>query len=74
MVCVEDARWADLKFLAREWKNAKEEEIARKEEEIANLSEEELALRDREAKDAARLAEEELLFHSSGYRPEKSNG
>jgi hypothetical protein len=74
MVCAAGPEWQDLVYLAKSWKSAREEEIARKEEELASLSEEELALRDREARDAARLEEERLLYHSAGYRPEKTNG
>jgi arsenate reductase-like glutaredoxin family protein len=70
MICASGPEWQDLVVLAREWRNARDEEIRRKEEELAGLSEEELAQRDREALEAARKADEKLLYHSAGYRPE----
>lgn len=72
MVCASAPEWQDLVFLAKEWKSQVEEEIKRQEEELAGLSEEELALRDKEAREKALLENERVLFHSSGYRPEKT--
>ena len=72
MVCAAAPEWQDLVYLAKSWKSAREEEIQRKEEELAGLSEEELAMRDKEAIDQARLEEEALLYHSCGTRPERT--
>ena len=73
MVCVKDSEWADLKFLAREWKTARGEERAKAEEAEANLSEDELALRDKQAREEALLENDRVLFHSCGSRPEKKH-
>lgn len=72
MVCATNEGWADLKYLAREWRDAREAEIARQQEEMEGLSEEELAFLDKKAEEERRLEQERLLYHSSGYRPEKS--
>lgn len=72
MVCVDDAKWSDLKFLARSWKDAIEDAARQQEEELAGLSEEELELRAKQAREEALLENDRLLFHSSGYRPEKT--
>ena len=69
MVCAAAPEWQDLVYLAKSWKNAQEEEIQRKEEEVAGLTEEELAMRDKEALEAARKAEEEVMYYSAGYEP-----
>lgn len=72
MVCTAGSEWQDLVYLAKSWKTQREEEIAAREAELEGLSEEELALIDKKAEDERRLEKERLLYHSSGYRPEKS--
>ena len=72
MVCANAPEWQDLVYLAKSWKSAVDEEIARQEEELANLSEDELRLRDKQAREEALLENDRILYHSAGYRPEKT--
>jgi hypothetical protein len=71
MICVSSPEWQDLVYLAKSWRTQQEEEVERMRAELDGLSEEELAMRERAAEDERRRENERVLFHSSGYRPEK---
>jgi len=71
MVCVEDSKWSDLKFLAREWRTEQDAAEEARQAELDGLTEEELAQREREAAEEAQRQEDEVLFHSCGHRPER---
>ena len=71
MVCASTSEWQDLVYLAKSWRTQQEEEAARLAEELEGLSEEELAMRERAAEEERQREAQKILFHSSGYRPEK---
>ncbi len=71
MLAAPAPEWADLVFLAREWKTARDEAEEARQAELEGLSEEELGQRERDATEEAQREEQRILFHSSGFRPEK---
>jgi len=70
MLCVPQNEWDDLKYLAQSWHREQDEMVAAAEARLEGLSEEELGQMDREAKEQAEREEQEILFYSSGHKPE----
>jgi hypothetical protein len=71
MVGLDDSSWGDLVILASEWRDKLDAAAALKQKELDGLSEDEIAMRERAAEEERRLEDKRILFHSSGYRPEK---
>jgi len=69
MAGLDSGPWTDLVLLSREWQEKLEEEAERVKAEMEGLSEEEIGQRERDAAEEARLENERILYHSSGYEP-----
>lgn len=61
--------WKDMHYLAQEWKDEIDAEIAAREAELDGLSEEEIGIREQLEREKEQYEKEALLFHSSGYKP-----
>lgn len=71
MVGLEATAWADIVLIAMEWKRDQDVAEEVRKAELDGLSEEELAQRERDVAEEAKRAEDAVLFHSCGHRPER---
>lgn len=69
MVGLPASEWADLVLLAQEWRQEIDQAAAEKEAELTGMDEADREMVEKAKAEQERRDLEELLYHSSGYRP-----
>jgi len=69
MVALPASEWTDLVLLAQEWQQANEDAESAKKAELASMDEADREMAEKARAEMQRREEEQLLYHSSGFRP-----